>query len=83
MFVCVCCLKLACFPSESLPADEKNLAYVAVTRAKRRLIMSPNLLTVLQKAKVSQHLRMDHLVTYRGTGFNCDNLIVANAASSC
>lgn len=32
--------------------DECNLLYVAVTRAKKRLIMSPYLVTLLQKEKV-------------------------------
>ena len=32
--------------------DEHNLLYVAVTRAKKQLILSPTLLDILQKAGV-------------------------------
>ena len=37
---------------DRFPQDELNLLYVAVTRAKRQLIMTPTLVTVLRRAKV-------------------------------
>ena len=37
----------------SLPPDERNLLYVAVTRAKKQLIVTSTLLGVLHRAKVS------------------------------
>ena len=37
-----------------LPADERNLMYVAATRAKAQLILSPTCIRVLKKSRVSE-----------------------------
>lgn len=51
--VCVCDGRWSYFTPDKTSQDELNLLYVAVTRAKKQLIMSPTLVGLLRRAKVS------------------------------
>ena len=46
-------LPIPLFNTARLPPDERNLLYVAATRAKRQLIITPTLLHVLHRAGVN------------------------------
>ena len=46
-------LPIPLFYTAYLPPDERNLLYVAATRAKRQLIITPTLLHVLHRAGVN------------------------------
>jgi len=46
-------LPIPLFNTAHLPPDERNLLYVAATRAKRQLIITPTLLDVLHRAGVN------------------------------
>ena len=42
-----------CVVSGNAPVDERNLLYVAVTRAKKHLMLSPRMLSILKACGVS------------------------------
>jgi len=71
--IVTCCLFIAAGCSRTAVAlDECNLLYVAITRAKKRLQMSPKLVTILKRAGYDFcQLKSTKQLQKNGTSFVC------------
>ncbi len=54
--VCLMCLAVSLTAVVEVEEDERNLIYVAMTRAKQKLVISPTILGVLDKVMCEQFL---------------------------